>query len=235
MSDSTNIINDADTPNRDGYILTYRRESIPHREMASGHYIVDFGDVKCLVPVMNTTTRVSMKDGIIRIRHDGIGHATMSDIMEKLCPAGICNVLFGSDGEVAGIGFLRYIAVSEGKALKRMPPGQHTPLAFKLAVRDALFRRLGSAPPETVSAMANDANDFVAYCAGHFPKDRQNATRCAVGILAKLDSQKHPERYTAYDMNSMFDIRRCAIRLLQAEDDSSIRTLVEEIANLANG
>jgi len=116
-----------------------------------------------------------------------------------------------------------------------MPPRQHTPLAFKLAVRDALFRRLGSAPPETVSSMANDANDFVAYCAGNFPQDRQNATRCAVGILAKLDSQKHPERYAAYDMNSMFDIRLCAIRLLQAEDDSSIRTLVEEIANLTNG
>lgn len=87
--------------------------------MASGHYIVEFGEVKCLVPLMNTTNRVSIKDGIICIRHDGIDHATMSRIMEELCPDGICNVLFGNSGEVTGIGFLSYIAVSDGKVLTR--------------------------------------------------------------------------------------------------------------------
>lgn len=220
----------------DDGLLTYRRENIPHRTMASGHYIIGLGEVKCMVPVLSSTpSKGRVKEGYIGIRHDGFDHSTISDIMADLCPAGICNVLFGSDGEVAGIGFLRYIAVSEGKTLKRMPPGQHAPLAFKLAVRDALFRRLKSAPPEAVSSMANDANDFVAYCAGNFPQDRQNATRCAVGILAKLDSQKHPERYAAYDMNSMFDIRRCARKLLQDEDDFAIRTLEAEIAAQANG
>ncbi len=104
-----------------------------------------------------------------------------------------------------------------------LPKRQIASLAYKLAVRDALFRRLQSTPPEKVSSIANDANDFVAYCANNFPQDRKNASRCAVGILAKLDSQKHPERYSAYDMNSMFDIRRCAVRLLQDEDDSTIR------------
>ena len=104
-----------------------------------------------------------------------------------------------------------------------LPHSQIAPLAYKLAVRDALFRRLSETPPEKVSSIANDANDFVAYCASNFPQDKKNASRCAVGILAKLDSQKHPERYSAYDMNSMFDIRLCAIRLLQDEDDSAIR------------
>lgn len=85
--------------------------------MASGHYIVEFGEVKCLVPMMSTTNRVSIKDGTISLRHDGIDHATMSRIMEELCPDGICNVLFGKYGEVTGIGFLRYIVVSEGKVL----------------------------------------------------------------------------------------------------------------------
>lgn len=85
--------------------------------MASGHYIVEFGEVKCLVPMMNRTGRVSIKDGTISLRHDGIDHATMSRIMKELCPDGICNVLFGKSGEVTGIGFLSYIAVSEGKVL----------------------------------------------------------------------------------------------------------------------
>lgn len=215
-------------------LLTYRRESIPHKEMASGHYLLEPGEIRCMVPVMSTTPRISMKDGYISIRHEGFDHATISDIMAELCPDGICNVLFGPDGKVAGIGFLRYIAVSDGKTLKQMPPRQGTPLAYKLAVRDALFRRLPETPPETVSSIANDANDFVAYCANNFPRDRKNAARCAVGILAKMDSQKHPERYSAYDMNSMFDIRRCAIRLLQDEDDSAIRTLTEDITAQSN-
>lgn len=117
MSVNTTIINSAATAKMDDCILRYRRENIPHKTMASGHYIVEFGEVNCLVPVMDTTTRVSMKDGIIRLKYSGIDHATMSGIMEELCPAGICNVLFGKDGEVTGVGFLRYIFVSEGKIL----------------------------------------------------------------------------------------------------------------------
>lgn len=205
----------------DDGLLTYRRESIPHRETASGHYLIELGEVRCQVPYLPGTPSKGLKEGYIGIKHDGFDHSTISGIMEELCPDGICNVLFDKDGKVAGIGFLRYIAVSDGKTLKQMPPRQHTPLAFKLAVRDALFRRLPSTPPETVSSIANDANDFVAYCAENFPQDRKNAARCAAGILAKLDSQKHPERYSAYNMNSMFDIRRCAIRILQDEDGST--------------
>lgn len=117
MNVCTNLINNADTTNMSGRILRYWRENIPHKKMASGHYTVEFGEVKCFVPVMNAATRVSMKDGIIRLRHDGIDHATMSEIMEELCPDGICNILFGKDGEVTGVGFFRYIAVSEGKVL----------------------------------------------------------------------------------------------------------------------
>ena len=117
MSVSTNPINNATTINSACRIPRYRRESIPHRTMASGHYVLELGEVKCLVPVRATGTRVSIKDGIIPIRHDGIDYGTMSRIMEKLCPVGICNVLFGEDGEVTGIGFLGYIAVSEGKIL----------------------------------------------------------------------------------------------------------------------
>lgn len=108
-------------------------------------------------------------------------------------------------------------------------------LAFKLTVRDSLFQRLKSAGVEEVSNLANDANDFIKYCSSYFPVDRENAYRCAVGILAKLDSQIHPERYKAYDMNSMFDIRRCAGRIIKHEDEVAIEQLEAEILEKLGG
>lgn len=108
-------------------------------------------------------------------------------------------------------------------------------LAFKLAVRDSLFQRLKSAGVEQVSNLANDANDFITYCSSYFPVDKENAYRCAVGILAKLDSQSHPERYKAYNMDSMFDIRRCACRIIKHEDDVAIEQIEAEILDKLGG
>ena len=102
-------------------------------------------------------------------------------------------------------------------------------LAYKLAVRDELFKRLGTVDVSTVSNLANDANDFINYCATGFPNDKNNACRCAVGILAKIDSQKHPERYSAYNMDSMFDVRLCAGRIIRHEDEVAIDQLEADI------
>lgn len=102
-------------------------------------------------------------------------------------------------------------------------------LAYKLAVRDNLFKRLSPVSVEAVSTMANDANSFIDYCADYFPADRNNAEICAIGILAKVDSQKHPDRYRAFDMNSAFDARRCARRIQRGEDIIAIAQLEAEI------
>lgn len=102
-------------------------------------------------------------------------------------------------------------------------------LAYKLAVRDNLFNRLRSVSVEAVSTMVNDANSFIDYCADYFQEDRNNAEICAIAILAKVDSQKHPERYRAFDMNSAFDARRCARRIQQSEDIIAIEQLEAEI------
>ena len=102
-------------------------------------------------------------------------------------------------------------------------------LAYKLAVRDTLFRRLKGTSIGRVSNLVNEANAFIDYCAGYFPNDKANAYICGTGILAKLDSQKHPDRYAGYDMNSMFDIRRCARRIIEKEDIIAIKQLESEI------
>lgn len=94
-------------------------------------------------------------------------------------------------------------------------------LAFKLAVRDSLFRQLKTAAVERVSKLANEANDFINYCATNFPATKENAHRCAVGILAKVDSQIHPENYKAYNMDSMFDVRLCAGRIIKHEAETA--------------
>lgn len=104
-------------------------------------------------------------------------------------------------------------------------------LAFKLAVRDILFKRLKSVDVEQVSNLANDSNDFIKYCAEYFPTDKENAYRCAVGILAKMDSQTHPERYKAYNMDSMFDVRLCAGRIIKREDEIAISQIETDILN----
>ena len=104
-------------------------------------------------------------------------------------------------------------------------------LAFKLAVRDILFQRLKSVGVEQVSNLANNANNFIKYCAEYFPTDKENAYRCAVGILTKMDNQTHPERYKTYNMDSMFDVRLCAGRVIRREDELAISQIETDILN----
>ncbi len=104
-------------------------------------------------------------------------------------------------------------------------------LAFKLAVRDSLFQRLKSLDVTQVSNLANEANDFIMYCATQFHANSVNAYRCAVGIMVKLDGQLHPERYKAYNMDSMFDVRLCAGRIIQHEDEITIEQIETSIVN----
>lgn len=104
-------------------------------------------------------------------------------------------------------------------------------LAFKLAVRDILFQRLKSVGVEHVSNLANESNDFIKYCAEHFPTSKENAYRCAVGIMAKMDSQTNPERYKTYNMESMFDVSLCAGRVIKREEEITISQIETDILN----
>ena len=104
-------------------------------------------------------------------------------------------------------------------------------LAFKLAVRDILCQRLKIGCVEQVSDLVNESNGFIKYCAEHFPTDKENAYRCAVGIMAKIDSQTHPERYETYNMDSMFDVRLCAGRVIKREDEIAISQIEHDILN----
>lgn len=108
-------------------------------------------------------------------------------------------------------------------------------LAFKLAVRDSLFQMLKSAGVDQVSNLANDSNKFIKYCATHFPGGKENAYRCAVGIMAKMDSQTHPERYKNYDMGSMFNVRVCAGRIIKHESEIAIEQLATDILGVLGG
>jgi hypothetical protein len=79
------------------------------------------------------------------------------------------------------------------------------------------------------SHLVNECNAFVDYCAEHFGEEHNEAYRCAMGIMAKLDSQNHPERYKEYSMNSMFEVHLCAGRIIEHEDIVAICQLEDEV------
>lgn len=62
--------------------------------------------------------------------------------------------------------------------------------------------------------LADELTDFIKYCFENFGDDLKERYRCSIGILAKMDSVDHPERYKNYNMSSMFDVHLCAGRLM---------------------
>ena len=110
--------------------------------------------------------------------------------------------------------------------------------AFKEEVRSQIYNRLmkNKNAMAIASYLVNECSEFVDYCANHFTEDHKEAYRCAVGIMAKLDSQNHPERYKEYSMSSMFEVHLCAGRIIEREDIAAISQLEDEvIASLGKG
>lgn len=110
--------------------------------------------------------------------------------------------------------------------------------AFKSEVRSQIYNRLmkDKNAMNIASHLVNECREFVDYCAEHFGEEHNEAYRCAVGIMAKLDSQNHPERYKGYSMSSMFEVHLCAGRIIEHEDIVAISQLEDEvIASLGKG
>jgi len=103
--------------------------------------------------------------------------------------------------------------------------------AFKAEVRSQIYNRLmkNTNAMKIASHLVNECSEFVDYCSEHFGEEHKEAYRCAVGIMAKLDSQNHPERYKEYSMNSMFDVHLCAGRIIEQESIVAISQLEDEV------
>lgn len=86
------------------------------------------------------------------------------------------------------------------------------------------------------SQLVKEREEFIRYVAENFSTDHMEANKCAVGILAKCDSQTHPERYKKFDMSSMFDVHHLARLILEQEDVVVISQLEDDvIAELNKG
>ena len=74
-------------------------------------------------------------------------------------------------------------------------------------IRNKFLEANGNNLPEAVEGstyLADELNDFIRYCFDNFGDTLKERYRCSIGILAKIDSVDHPERYKSYNMSSMF-------------------------------
>ena len=110
--------------------------------------------------------------------------------------------------------------------------------SFKSDVRSQLYNRLcrSTNALSTARNLVTECSEFIDYCADNFSEEHKEAYRCAIGILAKRDSQVNPDRYKGYTMSSMFEVRLCAGRIIEHEDIVAISQLENEvIASLGKG
>lgn len=103
--------------------------------------------------------------------------------------------------------------------------------AFKAEVRSLICSRLCKDTNALwmASHLVKECDEFIRYVAENFSTDHKEANKCAVGILAKRDSQSHPKRYEKFDMSSMFDIHHLARLILEQEDVIAISQLEDDI------
>lgn len=86
------------------------------------------------------------------------------------------------------------------------------------------------------SRLVKESEEFIRYVAENFSTDHKEASKCAVGVLAKWDSQSHPKRYEKFNMSSMFDIHHLARLILEQEDVVAVSQLEDDvIAELNKG
>lgn len=111
-------------------------------------------------------------------------------------------------------------------------------VAFTAEVKSLICNRLGKDPNAMVMAshLVKECDEFIRYVAENFSTDHREANKCAVGILAKWDSQSHPEKYTKFNMSSMFDVHYLSRLMLEQEDVAAISQLEDDvIAELNKG
>lgn len=103
--------------------------------------------------------------------------------------------------------------------------------AFKAEVRSLICSRLckDTNAMRMASRLVKECDEFIRYVAENFSTDHKEANKCAVGILAKCDSQSHPERYEKFDMSSMFDVHHLARLILEQEDVVAISQLEDDV------
>ena len=108
--------------------------------------------------------------------------------------------------------------------------------AFKAEVRSLICSRLckDTNAMWMSSHLVKESEEFIKYIAENFSTDHKEANKCAVGILAKVDSKSHPERYAKFDMSSMFDIHHLARLILEQEDVVAISQLEDDIITAFN-
>lgn len=97
--------------------------------------------------------------------------------------------------------------------------------SFREQVIAALFRRVGCIT--RAHLLAREASVFIKYCNEAFTN--YNPERCALGILAKVDSQRHPERYGNMNMNSCFDTQLVAGYYMKNEGTYIAEDLIARI------
>ena len=100
-------------------------------------------------------------------------------------------------------------------------------LGYTLRVKRNINSRVNSV--EVTQSLVKDAKSFIDYCYNNFDKTDKEIDKCAVGILLKVDSQKNPDKYKNYNMDSMFDIHLVAGRFTREENHSAIKELEDEI------
>lgn len=107
---------------------------------------------------------------------------------------------------------------------------------FKAKVRSLIYSRLCKDANAMRMAfhLVKESDEFIKYVVGNFSGDHKEANKCAVGILAKWDSQTHPDRYKAFDMSSMFDVHRLARVILEQEDIVAISQLEDNVIAALN-
>lgn len=103
--------------------------------------------------------------------------------------------------------------------------------AFKAEVRSLICSRLckDTNAMWMASHLVKECEEFIRYVSENFSDDHMEANKCAIGILAKWDSQVHPDRYKAFDMSSMLDVHRLARLILEDEDIVAISQLEDDV------
>ena len=110
--------------------------------------------------------------------------------------------------------------------------------SFKTEVKTLICSRLckDTNAMWIASHLVKECEGFIRYVAENFSTDHKEANKCAVGILAKWDSQLHPERYEKFNMCSAFDVHYLARLILEQEDVVAISQLEDDvIAELNKG
>lgn len=98
-------------------------------------------------------------------------------------------------------------------------------LNFRTQVIAVLTRRVGCL--KDAHHLAREASVFIKYCGETFTD--YNPERCALGILAKVDSRRHPERYGNMNMNSCFDAHLVAGYYMKNEGTYIVEDLIARI------